>query len=184
MPVPDSHPTIRLGISACLLGQPVRYDGGHKLDSCLIGTLGRFVEWTPVCPEIEAGMGVPREPINLLGRPESPRLIGSTSGSDYTEMMQRWARECVERLVALHLHGFVLKADSPSCGLRAVPVRDERLVPHGTSCGLFAQALVSRFPLLPVEEEGRLVEDTAQKRFLERVHTYVQQAGGYSLSLA
>ena len=106
-------PTIRLGISTCLLGERVRYDGGHKRDPFLIDELGRYIEWVPVCPEVEMGLAVPRESMRLTGDPENPRLVAPKSGIDYTERMVAWARRRVEELESARLHGFVFKKDSP-----------------------------------------------------------------------
>ena len=137
----SEEPTIRLGVSTCLLGEEVRYDGGHKLDQFLVNTLGRFVEWVPVCPEFEIGLGVPRESLRLVGDPEAPRLIAPKSGQDHTERMQTWARERLEELAAIKLHGFVFKKDSPSSGLFRVRVYDQN---GATMCNRLVQSPVRR----------------------------------------
>jgi len=162
----------RVGISACLLGHQVRYDGGHKRASYLTGRLGRSVEWVPVCPELELGLGVPREPIRLVGRIKAPRLVAAESGRDLTEAMLRFARARVAQLSARDLSGFVLKARSPSCGMEAVPVHRAvgQLVDRGR--GLFARVLIERMPLLPVEEEGALRSHARRENFLVRVLAY------------
>ena len=108
------EPTIRLGVSRCLLGEQVRYDGGHKLDRYLVNILGSYVEWVPVCPEAEIGLPTPRESLWLVGDPESPRLVAPKSGRDYTDRMRTWARERLEDLAVLKLHGFVFKRDHHS----------------------------------------------------------------------
>src|SRR5213594_299566 len=113
---------LRLGISACLLGHEVRYDGGHKRDPFLAATLARFVEWVPVCPEVELGLGVPREPIRLTGQAGAPRLVGESSGRDFTRAMLAFAGARVAGLEIRRLSGFVLKKGSPSCGMERVPV--------------------------------------------------------------
>src|SRR5437867_11014567 len=146
---------LRLGISACLLGQAVRYDGGHKRDPFLAETLGRFVEWVPVCPEIELGLGVPREPIRLEGDARAPRLVAPGSGTDHTAAMDRLVCARADALAGLRLTGFVVKKDSPSCGLERVPVWGRRIAAARTGVGVFTRALMERLPLLPVEEEGR-----------------------------
>ncbi|MFC2030486.1 DUF523 domain-containing protein [Chloroflexota bacterium] len=105
------QPVIRLGISACLLGKPVRYDGGHKLPPYLPGTLRAYVEWVPVCPEVEMGLPVPRETMRLEGDSEHPRLMAPGSGTDYSEAIVAWTRERVEELAGAGLHGFVFKKD-------------------------------------------------------------------------
>jgi uncharacterized protein YbgA (DUF1722 family)/uncharacterized protein YbbK (DUF523 family) len=162
-------PVIRLGISTCLLGENVRFDGGHKQDLFLIKTLGRYVEWVPVCPEVEIGLGTPRESLRLSGRPDAPRLVAPKSGSDHTKAMQDWAGKRLEELAALRLHGYVLKKDSPSCGLFRVRVYGEKGMPARTGRGIFAQELVRRLPMLPVEEEGRLHDMRLRENFIERV---------------
>ncbi|HZA13326.1 MAG TPA: DUF523 domain-containing protein, partial [Myxococcaceae bacterium] len=116
----------RVGISACLLGHAVRWDGAHKRDGWLVDVLGPRVEWVPVCPEMEVGLGVPREPIRLVGDPRAPRLI-SESGNDLTERMQSWVRRRTGELAALALAGYVLKSNSPSCGARRVRVHRAKL---------------------------------------------------------
>jgi uncharacterized protein YbgA (DUF1722 family)/uncharacterized protein YbbK (DUF523 family) len=173
MPVRDSSaPPIRIGISACLLGQPVRFDGGHKRDAFLTGTFGRFVEWVPVCPEVECGLGTPRETMRLVKNGDAVRLLTVKTGVDLTSKMERFSRSRVTSLASEDLSGFVLKKDSPSCGLERVKVYD----PHGTSerkgRGLFAAALVEAFPHLPVEEEGRLTDPRLRENFVERVFAY------------
>ena len=168
----------RVGISRCLLGDAVRYDGGHKRDSRLVEALGPYVEWVSVCPEVEVGMGTPREPIHLVSAGEgvtppdaSVRLIAVRSGVDWTGPMREWSRRRVRELARLGLCGYVLKADSPSCGLRDVQVTHGGLV-TSTGRGLFAQALVDGIPDLPVEEETHLHDQRACENFLERVFAY------------
>ena len=160
---------IRLGVSACLLGQSVRYDGGHKRDAFLTDTLGPFVEWVPVCPEVEIGLGVPRPPIRLIGDSGAPRLVVERTGEDLTARMRRWARGRIRELEALGLHGYVLKRSSPSCGLVRVRVYDEEGRPGRVGRGVFAAALTDALPLLPVEEEGRLNDAALRESFIERV---------------
>jgi uncharacterized protein YbgA (DUF1722 family)/uncharacterized protein YbbK (DUF523 family) len=166
------EPVIRLGISTCLLGENVRFDGGHKQDLFLVNTLGRYVEWVPVCPEVEIGLGTPRESLRLVGSPESPRLVAPKSGSDHTKTMQTWARVRLEQLAALNLHGYVLKKDSPSCGLFRVRVYGEKGMPARTGQGIFARELVNHLPLLPVEEEGRLHDMRLRENFIEQIFAY------------
>ena len=168
----------RVGISRCLLGDAVRYDGGHKRDSCLVEALGRYVEWVSVCPEVEVGMGTPREPIHLVTAGDgvtsgdaSVRLIGVRSGADWTEATHEWSLRRVRELARLSLCGYVLKADSPSCGLKDVRVTGGRNVTR-TGRGLFAQALVDGIPNLPVEEETGLHDSRAHANFVERVVGY------------
>lgn len=166
---------IRIGISSCLLGEEVRFDGGHKRDAFLTETFGRYVEWVPVCPEVEIGLGTPRESIRLVRSPRGVRLVGPRSGRDLTERMRRYARRRVRELGAADLDGYVLKKDSPSCGLHRVrvygadgepPVRDGR--------GLFAAELADRLADLPVEEEGRLSDPRLRENWVERVFVYAR----------
>lgn len=168
----DDQPAIRLGVSACLLGEQVRFDGGHKRDLFLLKTLGPFVEWVPVCPEVEMGLGTPRETLHLMGTPENPRLVTTKTEQDYTAAMQTWARERLEQLASLNLHGYVLKKNSPSCGLFRVKVYDKNEMPQRKGRGAFARALVEHLPLLPVEEEGRLHDMRLRENFIERVFAY------------
>jgi uncharacterized protein YbgA (DUF1722 family)/uncharacterized protein YbbK (DUF523 family) len=163
---------IRLGISRCLLGENVRYDGGHKLDRFLVNTLGRYVEWVPVCPEVECGLPIPRESMRLVGRPVAPRLVTMKSGVDHTERMRSWAAERVERLAAEGLHGFVFKKDSPSSGRFRVKVYDVNGVPKREGVGLFAAAVAERLPMLPTEEEGRLHDMHLRENFIDRVFAH------------
>jgi uncharacterized protein YbgA (DUF1722 family)/uncharacterized protein YbbK (DUF523 family) len=166
----DTHISrIRVGISTCLLGENVRFDGGHKHDPFLTETLGHFFEWVPVCPEVEIGLGTPRESLRLIGTPESPRLVAPRSGKDHTETMQRYTAGRVEKLAASGIHGYVLKKDSPSCGMLRVRVYGDSGMAVRTGRGLFADALLRRFPLLPVEEEGRLHDPALRENFIERV---------------
>ena len=166
------QPPIRIGISSCLLGEKVRFDKGHKRDAFIVETLGRFFHWTPVCPEMEIGLGTPRESLRLVGNSEAPQLIAPKSNSDYTEAMQRFATDCLERLADVGLHGYILKKDSPSCGMARVRVYGEGGAPQRNGQGLFARALMQRFPLLPVEEEGRLHDMGLRENFIERVFAY------------
>jgi len=159
--------TIRLGISQCLLGDPVRYDGGHKLDHFLRDTLGRYVTFVPVCPEVECGLTVPRESMRLVGDPANPRLVTTRSGIDHTERMQNWARGRLDQLAHEDLCGFVFKKNSPSSGMLRVKVYNAAGVPASSGSGLFAQAFMARFPRIPVEEEGRLHDPKLRENFIE-----------------
>ena len=167
-PVGTAEPLLRLGVSACLLGDEVRYNGGHSRDDFVAGALDRWVEWRPVCPEVEIGLGTPRETMRLTGSLEAPRLTAPRSGLDHTEAMQAWAHERVAEIEAAHLHGFVLKKGSPSCGLHRVRVYDEKGMAQRLGRGLFAAVLAERLPLLPLEEEGRLHDPLLRENFLER----------------
>ncbi|HEU4403101.1 MAG TPA: DUF523 and DUF1722 domain-containing protein [Candidatus Polarisedimenticolia bacterium] len=161
---------IRVGISSCLLGQEVRWDGGHKRDRYITDTLGRFFTWVPVCPEFEAGLGVPRETLRLVGDPDAPRLLFRKSGGDQTERLAAWAGSRLKDLGREDLCGYILKSDSPSCGMERVKVyRDDGRPGRRQGVGLFARALMKKFPLLPVEEEGRLHDLPIRENFIERV---------------
>jgi uncharacterized protein YbgA (DUF1722 family)/uncharacterized protein YbbK (DUF523 family) len=170
--------TLRVGVSACLLGRPVRFDGQHKRDGFLVDELGPFVTFVPVCPELEVGMGVPRETLRLVRRPGGkgdPRLV-ARSGEDWTERMTSFARARVAALAREDLSGFVLKKDSPSCGVWRVKQYDddgpETGSPSRDGQGLFAAELQRMFPRLPVEEEGRLCDAKLRDNFIERVFAY------------
>jgi uncharacterized protein YbgA (DUF1722 family)/uncharacterized protein YbbK (DUF523 family) len=163
---------LRLGVSTCLLGEPVRYDGGHKLDRYLVNTLGVYVDWVPVCPEVEMGLPTPRESMRLVGDPQNPRLIAPKSGTDHTDKMQAWARQRLDELAGENLHGFVFKKDSPSSGLFRVKVYGEKGMAQRNGTGMFPRALMERFPLLPLEEEGRLNDMPLRENFIERVFSY------------
>lgn len=165
----------RVGISACLLGDEVRYDGRHKRDAWLVEVLGRYVDWVRVCPEVEVGMGIPREPVRLVRMDDLLRMRTYDNRHDYTAAMAAWARQRVEALADERLCGYVLKASSPSCGLADVPVFDEEGVARWRGRGLFADALVRRFPGLPVEDEGRLADPGVRESFMERVLTCHRQ---------
>jgi uncharacterized protein YbgA (DUF1722 family)/uncharacterized protein YbbK (DUF523 family) len=165
----------RLGVSACLLGEEVRFDGQHKRNGFLVDVLTPFVEWVPVCPELEVGMGVPREPIRLVGRSDAPRLVAERSGQDHTDAMRRFAERRVAALAKEDLSGYVTKKDSPSCGMARVRVHPERQgPPRRDGVGAFAGVLMDRLPLLPIEEEGRLEDPALRESFIERVFAYAR----------
>jgi uncharacterized protein YbgA (DUF1722 family)/uncharacterized protein YbbK (DUF523 family) len=172
----DARP-IRVGISSCLLGEAVRFDGGHKQNAFLTGTLARFVEWVPVCPEVECGLGTPRESMRLARVDGGVRLLTVRTGRDLTAPLETYARHRVEALATENLAGYVLKKDSPSCGLERVKVYDEHNVPSRSGRGLFAARLLERFPDLPVEEEGRLSDPRIRDNFVERVFAYWRLQG-------
>jgi uncharacterized protein YbgA (DUF1722 family)/uncharacterized protein YbbK (DUF523 family) len=165
-------PRLRLGISACLLGENVRYDGGHKRDPFLVNDLGRYVEWVPVCPEVEMGLPTPRESMRLVGDPEQPRLIAPKSGTDHTDRMVAWASRRAEELDEEKLHGFIFKRGSPSSGLYRVRVYDENGMPQRVGIGMFPREIVRRYPLLPVEEEGRMHDAGLRENYIERIFAY------------
>lgn len=162
----------RLGISACLLGQTVRYDGGHKLDHFLTESLGRFVEWVPVCPEVEIGMGVPRESVRLIGTPEAPRMIAERSGKDWTGAMECFAAARVRQLMELELSGYVFKKNSPSCGMERVPIYNRKHTPVRRGRGVYAATAMDRLAPMPMEDEGRLSDHRLRENFVERVFAF------------
>ena len=163
---------LRLGISSCLLGHEVRFDGGHKRDQFLTDIFGRYVEWVPVCPEVEAGLGTPREAMRLVGDPQHPRLITIKSAKDRTEALERMTADRLRSLKDLELSGYIFKKDSPSCGVERVRIFNRHGMPNRHGIGLFARAFMERFPLVPVEEEGRLCDPVLRDNFIERVFCY------------
>ncbi|MFC4534664.1 YbgA family protein [Sphaerisporangium dianthi] len=157
----------RVAVSSCLLGEPVRFNGGHSRDRFVSGALSAWVDWVPICPEIEIGLGAPRETLHLEGTPEAPRMVTRTSRRDLTEPMTALAKA---RAAALRVDGYVFKAKSPTCGLHGVPV-------HGSGRrgrGLYASAMIEAHPLLPVEDEGRLHDDVLREAFVERVFAHAR----------
>lgn len=163
---------LRIGISSCLLGQEVRYDGGHKRDRYVTDTLGRYFQWLPVCPEVELGLGTPRETISLVQLGGDVRLRTTKTDVDLTDDMRRFARRRAAQLEKENLAGYILKKDSPSCGMERVKVVQENGPSRRTGRGLFAAALRERMPQLPVEEEGRLCDPRLRENWVERVFAY------------
>ena len=176
MPKSNHSPRIRVGISSCLLGEKVRFDGGHKREPFLTDTLALHVQWVPVCPEVEMGLGTPRETLRLIRpAPDEPlRMVTTKSTIDHTDGMNNWARRRLEQLARDEpdLCGYVLKKDSPSCGMLRVKTYSGDAMPERNGVGLYASALLRRFPLLPVEEEGRLNDPRLREHFIERVYAY------------
>jgi len=168
----SGDPPIRIGISACLLGERVRYDGGHKRDAYLVETFGRYVEWVPVCPEVEMGLGTPRETLRLVRTGGDTRLVMPKTGADHTAAMRAYASRRIAELAEEDLCGYILKKGSPSCGMERVKVFDAHGVPAKSGRGLFVEALLEHFPHLPIEEEGRLTDPRRRENFVERVFAY------------
>ncbi len=160
---------IKLGISTCLLGEPVRYDGGHKLDRFLKDTLGQYVDYVPVCPEVECGLGTPRESMHLEGEPGAIRLVTTRTKTDLTDRMVSWCLQKVSELESENLCGFIFKSNSPSSGMERVKVLDQNGVPRKTGAGIFARIFMEHFPLIPVEDEGRLHDPALRENFIERI---------------
>ena len=160
---------IRLGVSSCLLGAEVRYDGGHKRERYISEVLGKFFEWVPVCPEIEIGLGVPRPPIRLVHGGDNPLLVEPDSGEDLTERMEIFARKRLAELQESGLDGFILKSRSPSCGMEGIEVFGTDRSSTKDGAGIFARVLRERWPDLPVAEEGWLGEPNLSGDFFDRV---------------
>ena len=162
----------KLGISACLLGNAVRFDGGHKRERFLTDTLGQFIEWIPICPEVEVGMRVPREPVRLIASRAGTQMIAERSGKDWTDEMVKFALTRARNLATADLSGYIFKKNSPSCGIQRVRIYNSNGVPSREGRGLFATAVIDRFPLMPAEEEGRLNDPVLRENFIERVFAY------------
>jgi len=185
---------IRVGVSRCLLGDKVRYDGRQKRDRYITDTLGQYFEWVPVCPEVEYGLPIPREAMRLVGNPDSPRLLTIRTCIDHTDGMQKWAEKRITGLEKEGLCGFIFKSGSPSSGMQGVKVYTEnnapipplRLssrsggkggerifgAPSQKGVGIFAGAFMKRFPLLPVEDDERLNDPKLREIFIERVFIF------------
>lgn len=162
---------LRIGISSCLLGDEVRFDGGHKRDRFLTGTLAPFVEWVRVCPEVEIGLGIPRETLRLVRAGDDTRMVTTRTGIDHTDTMRAYAARRTKQLAGMALRGYVLKKDSPSCGMERVKVYEGGAAAR-TGVGTYAEVLKARFPALPIEEEGRLCDAVLRENFIERVFAY------------
>lgn len=160
---------IKVGISACLLGQKVRYNGGHKHDHYLTDTLGQYFDYVPVCPEAECGLGIPRESMRLVGTAENPRLMTLRTKIDHTGRMLAWANERLDQLQKEDLCGFIFKKDSPSSGMTRVKIYNEKGMPRKIGVGIFAREFMQRFPRVPVEDEGRLHDPDLRENFIERI---------------
>ena len=163
---------IKIGISTCLTGKKVRYDGSQKQDHYITDTLGQYFDFAAVCPEVEYGLPVPREPMRLVGTPEDPRLVTIRTNIDHTEGMKKWAKERLHELDKQELRGFIFKSRSPSSGMKGVKVYDVKGVPHTSGIGIFANAFMNRFPLVPVIDEGRLNDPELREAFVEKVFVF------------
>jgi len=162
---------IEIGISSCLLGQEVRHDGGHKRNAWILNTLSSYFEFRPLCPELAIGMGVPRPTIRLIKQDKVIRLVGSKDTDlDVTDEMNRFSDQAVSGLD--DLSGYILKKDSPSCGMERVRIYNEKGIPEKNGSGLFAARLMEAHPNLPIEEEGRLMDPVLRENFIERVFVY------------
>lgn len=162
---------IKIGIASCLLGNEVRWNGGHKLDRFLRDELGRYVEWVPVCPEVECGMSTPRETVRLTGDPKAPRLVGTKSGTEWTETMHDWGAKRLAQLESEDLCGYVFKHGSPSSGMRSIKVWQDNGQPLYNGTGIWARMVMDHFPALPFEDDGRLHDAGIRENFIIRVFT-------------
>lgn len=163
---------LKIGISACLIGKKVRYDGSHKHDHYLTDTLGRFIQWIPVCPEVEAGLPIPRKPMHLEGDLESPRIVLNKTREDITGTINKWIALKIKELKKDDLSGFIFKSSSPSCGIREIKVYDPQVKKTRMGKGIFALAFIKEFPNIPVEDEKALYNPHKRENFLERVVGY------------
>jgi uncharacterized protein YbgA (DUF1722 family)/uncharacterized protein YbbK (DUF523 family) len=160
---------IKIGVSSCLLGKEVRYNGGHSHDRYVTGTLGQYFTFVDVCPEVEAGFGIPRETMRLVGNPDDPRLVTTKTKKDVTVKMQKWAKRRVLELEKEDLYGFIFKKGSPSSGMERVRVYTEKGMPSNRGSGMFARAFMDHFPQVPIEEDGRLNDSAIRENFIERI---------------
>ncbi len=183
MRIRERKTPITVGISSCLLGQKVRFDGQHKRYHYSTDILAEYFRFIPVCPEVEVGMGVPRETIRLEGSPDNPSLIGTKTKTDWTNKMNSYSRQRIAKDDIAGISGYILKKDSPTCGMERVKVYENSPMPKKQGRGLYAARLIESHPLLPVEEEGRLNDPIIRENFIERVFAYhnLQQlfAGGH-----
>jgi uncharacterized protein YbgA (DUF1722 family)/uncharacterized protein YbbK (DUF523 family) len=163
---------IKVGVSSCLLGEKVRWNGDHKQDLLVKGLLGQFFEWVPTCPEVEIGMGIPRETVQLTGNPGAPRMVGNKTGTDWTSRMNRYSKKRSAELAKMDLCGYIFKNRSPSCGIERIKVYgdDGNATPNGR--GLFAESFMQQCTLVPVEDEGRLHDARIRENFITRVFAY------------
>ncbi|MBI5375918.1 MAG: DUF523 domain-containing protein [Candidatus Schekmanbacteria bacterium] len=166
---------VKIGISSCLLGKNVRYDGGHKLDKCLIDAFEGFAEWVPVCPEVECGLSVPREEMKLAGTSDSPHLVTVNTNIDYTQLMQEWMEKRLAVLENENLCGFIFKSNSPSCALYGIKIFNESRIAETNGTGIFASKFIKHFPSIPVEDEKRLQDEEIRGKFLARILKFARQ---------
>jgi uncharacterized protein YbgA (DUF1722 family)/uncharacterized protein YbbK (DUF523 family) len=170
----ENKSLISVGISSCLLGNKVRWDGGHKRDRYVTDTLGAYFRFIPVCPEVEVGMGVPRESVRLVGDISSPRMVGNKTGEDWTDRMHDFIIKRLKQLEKYNFSGYILKKDSPSCGMERVRVYQKSGIPLKQGRGFFGGSIVDHFPNLPIEEEGRLNDPALRENFIVRVFAYAR----------
>lgn len=178
---PEKEAKPRVGISGCLLGDNVRYDGGNKLHRVIVEIVGPHVEWVPFCPEVEVGMGVPREPVNLVVPVESPFLLTEGTGKNWSGEIKSFSRQKIQAWKGYRLNGYIFKSSSPSCGLKQVKVYEDlsldQWVPLGI--GVFAREFLLEFSDLPVADEMDLSTEHEAVEFIEKIKRHHQsQLGG------
>ncbi|MFC1664519.1 YbgA family protein [Pseudomonadota bacterium] len=162
---------IRVGISSCLIGQPVRYNGRHKKNTYITQSLAHYFDFVPICPESAIGMGVPRPPIQLVDREGNIRAVSiQNQDQDFTNLLSAYGHEMSKSLSGIS--GYILKKDSPSCGMERVRVFEKNSISHKRGRGIYAASLIQGQPLLPVEEEGRLQDPVLRENFIERIFIY------------
>ena len=165
----DESEPLRIGVSSCLLGELVRFDGGHTRNRFVTDILGPWVEYVSVCPEVDLGMGIPRPTIHLEEQERGMRLVAPSTGEDFTERMDAYAASKIDELEELGLDGYILKKSSPSCGMERINIYKDGKRASRAGVGLFAAALMERWPHLPLEEDGRLNDPALRENFIERV---------------
>ncbi|MDQ2077854.1 DUF523 and DUF1722 domain-containing protein [Marinimicrobium sp. ABcell2] len=163
---------IPVGVSQCLLGEPVRYDGGHKHDRYLTEVLSQYFHYRPVCPEVAVGLGIPRKPIRLVATDRGTRVRGIAEASlDVTEALEAEAERTVSAMP--ELSGYIFMQNSPSCGVFRMKRYSEDGMPvDSAGQGAYARRLIERMPLLPIEEAGRLNDAALRENFITRVFAY------------
>lgn len=168
----DAEAPLRIGVSSCLLGEEVRYDGGHKRSRFVVDELGKWLEFIPVCPEVEIDMGIPRPPIRIERTDGQLRLVAPKTGEDFTRRMSRYSQERIEKLRKEQLDGYILKKGSPSCGPFRIRIYSKGQPTHRDEVGFFAAELQRQWPQLPVEDEGRLCDNAIRENFIERIFVH------------
>jgi len=172
MAIRNPSARIKIGVSSCLLGEKVRWDGNHKQDAVVKNQLGRIFEWVPTCPEVEIGMGIPRESVHLTGSSKSPRMAGTTTATDWTQRMNRYSKKRSRELAKMNVCGYIFKSKSPSCGIARIPVVAKNGKTQSKGRGLFAELFIQQYPLVPVEDEDRLHDARVRENFITRVFAY------------
>jgi len=157
------------GISSCLLGEKVRYDGRQLHKRYITDFLEEYFAWIPVCPEVEYGLGMPREAMHLVGDPEKPRLVEISTGIDHTDGMLKWVKKKLVELEKKDLCGFIFKSKSPSSAIRGVKIISPSGVKCGEGPGLFGGAFAKYFSLIPVIDDEQFGDPVLRKNFLEKV---------------